>query len=1088
MKNTPDNHHFNNSAEEQQDEDVKLSSLRSRVRKGQVQALNSSPSDKQQQLVLDDDGVDEDDDESAASDSVRFEIGDLVWGKIKSHPWWPGQIYNQAFASAEVRSGGIEGQVLVAFFGDGSYGWFYPAQLVPFEYRFSENCRQSGSRNFGKAVEEAVEEATRRSALPFVCRCRNRDGFRPSDVEGYFCVGEIGSLYSGDLIRKGRDGFQPTEMVAFLNQLAVAPTGDEDRGIGFIKSKAAVMAYRKAVYQEVDDTYAREFGHIPDVRSSLKKALGTGRSPKMPIRAPLSGPLVIAEPLGREKGLAKLNKGKVQARKDQFLFKRRDEANEVKSSVLTNPSHITSSEQPVYIEGSSAKVKDDYVLQKRSPSVSTEHMVQEKQESTEMRSENYVSDSSEVPVGEGIIMEDKFAAVKAGTIDVRVESSKAESPFKPVVDQDAGKFSHPLKARPFFNERKYGEMKNKAGLVSNVDDGLVSQSSSNMIGGMPRTFESSGVNIDVKYDHPSSSASSSSRLATSELHDGFTVAHVSGTTTAVLHGKDKNIHKLNSMSSTALENKKKKPKKELMSSQNMQMHPSDAKNGSSVTNMAGKYVCTPVASRDSQVDPKKEEDNVRNSFPPNSVATLKNSNTENIKLKLPQLLYNLKSLALDPFHHSDSSLSVIQQIVLRFRSLVFQKSLAPLPPASWESKETRRSKPAAIATNNIPAENVRELKPVKTQKLVVRPDDPARGGRKHVPSDRQEEIAAKRRKILNAKPLIDQRTAEKSSLMQRGEVKETSALKMKSVKPEPVKKVQPPSRESDPDPAMLVMKFPLRGTLPSINALKARFIRFGQLDHSACRVLWKSSTCLVVFRHKVDAQAAYNYAASSTNMFGATGIKCYLREMEVAASEQKSGKVQQDEVLMSTSQLRDSTVERRYAAPPAFNNGKQSGAQVKPILKRATGDETSSSGGIRGPPRVKFMLNGEENSEGAGQLMIGNKNSTNAIFADGGTSTSHAMHSKSKNFQNITSFPLPPLPPTPTTGTHQLPQPQESNLQYTKESPKTNHNSNIPTADPMTPSTPNVDISEQMINLLTECSQVVNNLVAFLGYVPYHPL
>lgn len=167
---------------------------------------------------------------------------------------------------------------------------------------------------------------------------------------------------------------------------------------------------------------------------------------------------------------------------------------------------------------------------------------------------------------------------------------------------------------------------------------------------------------------------------------------------------------------------------------------------------------------------------------------------------------------------------------------------------------------------------------------------------------------------------------------------------------------------------------------------------------------------------------------------------------------------------------------------------KQSGAQFKPILKRATADETSGNGDIRGTPRVKFMLNGEENSEGAAQLIFGNRNSTNAIFADGGTSTSHATESKSKNFQNISSFPLPPLPPTPTTGALQFPEPRQSNLQYTEEAPKTNHNFNIPTADLLTPSTPYIYISEQMINLLTECNDIVNNVTAFLGYDPYLPL
>lgn len=1066
-------------------EDVK-SNVPFRVRKGQVQvvkfSVESSRYDKQQQ--------------DYASNSINFGIGDMVWGKVKSHPWWPGYVFSEALASPQVRRTKVEGQVLVAFFGDSSYGWFYPAHLLPFESHFSDKSKhKTSNRNFVRAVEQALDEVTRRSGLPFVCRCRNQDSF-PDTV------------YSVDQIRKARDGFKPMEMVDFLNQLAVSPTGNEDQGIEFIKKKAAVIAYRKAVYQDVDETYDQAFGHIPDVRASLRKTLGMGHSPKVPIRAPLSGPLVIAEVLGKGKGFAKLNKSKVQAKKEEYLFKRRDEANEFKPSVQNNPIQVTSLEQPVYIKGSSGKVKDGYVLQKRSPSVSTEHMVQEKQESTEMRAENHVSDASEVHSIEGFIMEDKFAAVEVGTTGVQVESSKAESPSKSLVDQDPGKFSHPLEARPSLYKEINAEMKNKASLVSNVEVGRASQNSSKMIGEVPRTLERGKVNIDVKDDNPSSCASedfdpSSSQTAKSELRDSFSASHVSETTNAELHGKDRKIgseigekklkiHKhtfgeLNSVSSTAPENKRKMSKKEMISSQNMQMHLTGGKNGSSVDNMAGKYFRNPVASRDSQVDPLEKEYNVNNSFFPNSVATQKTSRTETVELKLPQLLYNLKALALDPFHHSGSSPTVTQQIVLKFRSLVFQKSLAPLPPTNSESKETRRSKPAAaVASNNVSAENIRELKPENMQKLVVRPDDPAKGGRKRGPSDRQEEIAAKRKKIIDAKLLTDQKTAEKYSSMQRGDVKETSASTKKSVKPELIKKVEPLSRASDP--TMLVMKFPLHGTLPSINELKARFIRFGQLDHSACRVFWKSLTCHVVFRHKVDAQAAYKYAAASNNLFGTTGVRCFLRDMEAGANEQESGKVQRDEVSMSTSQLRDSTVEQRFVAALASQNVKQPGPQVKSILKRKTGDETSGNGGIRGISRFKFMLGAEENSQGAEQLMIGNKNSTNAIFVDGGTSTSHAIDLNSKNVQNITSSPLPPRLPTTITGAFQFPGPPQSNLQYTEEAPRTNQNFNIPTADLITPSTPYIDISEQMINLLTKCNDIVNNVTAFLGYVPYHPL
>jgi DNA (cytosine-5)-methyltransferase 3A len=96
--------------------------------------------------------------------SYGFEVGDMVWGKVKSHPWWPGQIFNEAFASPSVRRVKKMGYVLVAFFGDNSYGWFDPAELIPFEPHVKEKSQQTSSDHFAKAVEEAMNEVGRRRA------------------------------------------------------------------------------------------------------------------------------------------------------------------------------------------------------------------------------------------------------------------------------------------------------------------------------------------------------------------------------------------------------------------------------------------------------------------------------------------------------------------------------------------------------------------------------------------------------------------------------------------------------------------------------------------------------------------------------------------------------------------------------------------------------------------------------------------------------------------------------------------------------------------------------------------------------------
>lgn len=223
---------------------------------------------------------------------LGLEVGDMVWGKVKSHPWWPGHIFNEAFASPMVRRTRREGHVLVAFFGDSSYGWFQPGELIPFDANFAEKSRQLNSRTFLKAVEEAVDEASRRCGLGLVCRCRNPENFRPANVEGYCDVdvpGYEAGVYSSGQIKKARDGFKPGEALAFVKQLAMAPHGGDHRSIGFAKNKATVFALRRAVFEQSDETYAQAFG----VQQSRPSHLQANRFYQQPARGKCSFTSII---------------------------------------------------------------------------------------------------------------------------------------------------------------------------------------------------------------------------------------------------------------------------------------------------------------------------------------------------------------------------------------------------------------------------------------------------------------------------------------------------------------------------------------------------------------------------------------------------------------------------------------------------------------------------------------------------------------------------------------------------------------------------------------------------------------------------
>ncbi|KAF7805102.1 DNA mismatch repair protein Msh6 [Senna tora] len=499
--------------------------------------------------------------------------------------------------------------------------------------------------------------------------------------------------------------------------------------------------------------------------------------------------------------------------------------------------------------------------------------------------------------------------------------------------------------------------------------------------------------------------------------------------------------------------------------------------------MIGQPVSVGLASRDEfQLEHMQIDVNANNLLPVDGIGE--------VNFELPQLLGDLQALALDPFHGVERKTpAIVQRFFLRFRSLVYQKSLLLSPPTENEAFEVRNTKfPSIGASDNTLDDHGRASPLVKPVKHIVRPDDPTKAGRKRTLSDRQEEIAVKRlKKIKDIKALSAEKkvASQKISEVRRGEGKESSvSATPKLVKPDLTKKkVEPPPKAIEP--TMLVIKFPPQTSLPSVAELKARFARFGPIDQSGLRVFWSTSTCRVVFLRKNDAQAAYKYAVGNNSLFGNVAVRCFLRKLgDSAAEDSEAAKARGDESTTGTPRAKDPAVVQRQTS---VSGQQQPTIQLKSCLKKSSGDEsgqvTGNGGSNKGTPRVKFMLGGEESSRGE-QLTLGNRNNfNNASLADGGAPSSVAMDFNSKNVQKVISQSQPPLPilPLPT----QYTKAPQHNLHNSEMAPRNTCNI-INTSASATAST--VDISQQMISLLTRCNDVVTNLTGLFGYVPYHPL
>ncbi|KAK3199959.1 hypothetical protein Dsin_023374 [Dipteronia sinensis] len=1007
--------------------------------------------------------------------SYGFEVGDMVWGKVKSHPWWPGHIFNESFASNPVRHARTDGHVLVAFFGDSSYGWFDPAELIPFDPHFVEKSQQINSRTFVKAVEEAMDEACRRRGLGLTCKCRNPYNFRTTNVQGYFGVDvpdfEPGGIYSANQIKKARDGFLPVDSLSFVKQLASAPKGCEPKSIDFVKNKATVLAFRKAVFEEFDETYAEAFG-VQSSRSSHGRANALEQSAKQPPRAPLSGPLVIAEALGGGRSSKKSMKVKDHSKKDRYLFKRRDESGDSRT-LQTSQAQAGSLAPSAIIEGSSALADGDYVLQKRASAPHTSV----KFEQTGFISRDSTGSSGTIHGKEAIMVNQAHTCNDTSAIQAASLDSKSSQDMH--------------------------EMKERMG--SAVVSGSMSSGGFDTLG--KRVLQSSQLEAEGQVDIENESAKMSrpfERLQQSELgssagdEGGHSLDQIKGIETGALPSSinakrsvgvspDSKMKKpkvlkrpLGDMSSENTfvgEPKKKKKKKKEFAIETSSNHQRKR-----LVTGKGEIGVGNLTKKSSQVG----FDLGASTSVLNSVGTL--PGVDIIDVGLPQLLIDLHALALNPFHGMErNSPATIKHCFLRFRSLVYQKSLVLSPPSETEPIETRSIK--SSSSIGVSGEIVRDMPASKSAKHLARPVDPTKAGRKRLPSERQEENAAKRlKKINNVKSLTTEKKAQRTLDGQRVEGKEhVAVLPLKPVKPDSIKKLLPPARAVNP--TMLVMKFPPGTSLPSAAELKARFGRFGALDQSGTRVFWKSSTCRVVFRYKVDAQAACKYANGNNTLFGNVKVRYSLRDFEASTNEVgDSDKSRGDDVSNETPRSKDPIVERERSTA-AFPSPAQATIQLKSILKKATGEEagqvSSSGNGSRGTARVKFMLGGEENSRGE-QLMVGNRNNfnNNATLADGGAPSSIAMDFNSKKFQKV----VPPF--SSTMHSHpQVSKPVFNNSHHSEVvavavAPRNSH-LNTPSIPPPPSS---IDISQQMLSLLTRCNDVVTNINGFLGYVPYHPI
>ncbi|CAK9155056.1 unnamed protein product [Ilex paraguariensis] len=239
--------------------------------------------------VVNQDNKEEDEDnggEGVGAQEHVYSVGDLVWGKIRSHPWWPGQIYNPFDASENANKLKQKDRLLVAYFGDSSFSWCSPSQLKPFVENFKEMSKQSNSNSFVNAVQKALEEMGRVVELGMTCSC-----VPDKDLIGLTrSVTVNAGIRTGVLVPQGDTGklssswLEPVELIANIRYLAVAFSVTCKLELTLLKSLLSAFYRAKGVY-------SLPVYYEPQAIEGLDDNSGNGVLAMNEVRDPMQGPI-----------------------------------------------------------------------------------------------------------------------------------------------------------------------------------------------------------------------------------------------------------------------------------------------------------------------------------------------------------------------------------------------------------------------------------------------------------------------------------------------------------------------------------------------------------------------------------------------------------------------------------------------------------------------------------------------------------------------------------------------------------------------------------------------------------------------------
>lgn len=216
-----------------------------------------------------------------SADSVaEFNVSDLVWSRVPSHPWWPGQICDPATSSKKAMKYFKTGRYLIAFFGDHTFAWKEAGMVKPFEEYFSELQKQNKLDSFHQAIDCALEEFSRRVEFSLACSCLSEELYSKLQTQTLTNAGirkKLSKRVGGDNFLTAAS-FDPLKLINIVKEVAMSPVGEADK-LELVRARAQLLAFNrwKGCYElpkfHKHSVVFNDIDHILDVKNNDQSEL-----------------------------------------------------------------------------------------------------------------------------------------------------------------------------------------------------------------------------------------------------------------------------------------------------------------------------------------------------------------------------------------------------------------------------------------------------------------------------------------------------------------------------------------------------------------------------------------------------------------------------------------------------------------------------------------------------------------------------------------------------------------------------------------------------------------------------------------------